>query len=125
AGGGGAPKPPRRRDPSRVRRAVRIVEAGNRLGDDLDAPGRSLERMVLRIAAKIFKQHVVALGRRQLDEAFGPKLLEAGERDALGGGARAHLIIDPLAPGHLVAVLGERALKAETLRQRAENIEVV
>src|SRR5262249_57390978 len=59
------------------------------------------------------------------DEALSPELLEAGERDALGGGAGAHLIVDPLAPGHLVAVFGERALVAKTLRQRVENIEVV
>src|SRR5262249_33293834 len=122
---GRASEPLRRRDPSRVRRAVRVVEAGNRLGDDLDAPRRGLERMALRIAAEIFEQHEVAFGRRQFEEALGPELLEAGERDALGGGARAHLIVDPLAPGHLVAVFGERALVAETLRQRAENIEVV
>src|SRR5262249_34222968 len=118
-------EPLRRWNPGRVRRAVRIVEAGNRLGDNLDAPGRSFERMALRIAAEIFEQHVIALARRQFDEAFGPELLEAGERDALGGGARAHLIVDPLAPGHLVAVFGERALVAEMPRQRAENIEVV
>src|SRR5262245_65517887 len=97
---GCASEPLRRRNPGRVRRAVRIVEAGNRLGDDLDAPGRGLERMALWIAAEIFEQHVVALARRQLDEAFGPELLEARERDALGGGARAHLIVHPLAPGH-------------------------
>ncbi len=81
--------------------------------------------MALRIAAEIFEQHVIALARRQFNEAFGPELLEAGERDALGGGARAHLIVDPLAPSHLVAVFGERALVAEMPRQRAENIEIV
>ena len=41
------------------------------------------------------------------------------------GGARAHLIVDPLAPGHVVAVFGERALVAEMPRQRAKNIEIV
>ncbi len=88
-------------------------------------PGRRLQRMAFRIAAKILEQHEVALRRRQLGEAFRPELLEAGEGNALGGRARARLIVDPLAPGHLVAPFGEGGLVAEAPRERAENVEVV
>src|SRR6478609_4448172 len=121
---GGASEPLRRRDPGGMRRAVRITEAGDRLGHDFDSPGGSLERMALRIAPEIFEQDIVALGRRQLDEALGPELLKPRKRHALGGGARAHPVIDPLTPAHLVAVFGEGALIAQALRQRAENVEI-
>src|SRR5262249_10871538 len=103
----------------------RLGERGNRLRGDLDSSGGSLELMALRVATEVFEQHVVALGRRQLDEPFGPELLEARESHALGSSARANAIVHPLAPAHLVAVFGERALVSEALRERAENIEVV
>src|SRR5262245_66426438 len=99
-------------------RAVRITETGHRVGRDLDSPGRSLERMALRIAAEIFEQHVVAFGRRKLDETFGPELLEAGKGHALGGRAGADPIVDPLTPAHVIALCREGALIAEALRQR-------
>src|SRR4029077_8376879 len=73
---GGTSEPLRRRDPGGMRRAVRITENGDRLGHDFDSPGGSLERMALRIAPEIFEQDIVALGRRQLDEALGPELLK-------------------------------------------------
>ena len=108
-----------------MRRAIRITEAGDRLGQDFDPPRRGLERMTLRIAPEIFEQDVIAFRRRQLDEALGPELLEARKRHVLGGGARTHAVIDPLTPAHLVAVFGEGALIAEPLRQRAENVEII
>ena len=108
-----------------MRRAVGIAEAGDRFGDDLDPPGRRLERMPLRIAPEILEQHEVALRRRQLDEAFRPELLEAGQGNALGGGAGPDLVVDPLAPAHLVAALGEGGLVAEPRGERAEDVEVV
>src|SRR5260370_6047706 len=73
----------------------------------------------------MLEAHVVELGLGKLDEALGPEPLEARQRYALGGGARADAIVDPLAPAHLVAVFGEPALIAEALRERAGNIEVV
>ena len=108
-----------------MRRTVRIVKTGDRIGHDLDAPGRGLEGVALRVATEIFKQDIIALRRRQLDEALRPELLEAGQIYALGCGARAHLIVDQLAPTHFVALFREGALIAKALRQGAENIEVV
>jgi hypothetical protein len=81
--------------------------------------------MAFGVAAEIFEQHVVTLGRRQFDEALGPELLEAGKGDAIGRRARADLVVDPLAPAHLVAIAGERRFVAQAPRQRAEDVEVV
>ena len=81
--------------------------------------------MRLRIAPEILEQHIVALGRRQLDKTFRPELLKPRQCNALGLRARAHLVVDPLAPCHLVASLRECALIPETLRQRAEDVEIV
>src|SRR6187200_1599618 len=81
--------------------------------------------MALGVAAEIFEQHVVTLGSRQFDEALGPELLETGKCDALCRRARADLVVDPLAPAHLVAVAGECRFVAEAPRQRAEDVEVV
>ena len=108
-----------------MRRTVRIVKAGDRIGHDLDAPGGGLEGVALRITTEIFKQDIIALGRRQLDEALRPELLEAGQIYALCCGARPHLIVDQLAPSHLIAVLGEGAFITEAPGQGAENIEVI
>ena len=121
----GAAEPLRRRDPGGMRRTVGMLKARNGVGDDLDASGRSFQRMALGIAAEIIEQDIVALGRRQLDKPFRPELLESGQRHPLGRGAGAHLIIDPLAPGHLVAAFGVRVLIAEALRQSAENVEII
>src|SRR4029079_3026858 len=104
---------------------VRVSEAGDVVGDDLDPAGRGLERMAFGVMAEIFEQHVVALGRRQFDETLGPELLETGKGDALACRARADLVVDPLAPAHLVAIAGERRFVTEAPRQRAEDVEVV
>ena len=74
----GAAEPFRRRDPSRVSRAIRIIETGDGLGNNLDAPRGRLERMALGVASEILEQDLVALWRRQLDEPFRPELLESG-----------------------------------------------
>ena len=68
--------------------------------------------MTLGIAAEILEQHEIALRRRQLGETFRPELLEAGQLNPLGGRPRARLIVDPLAPSHLVAPLGEASVVA-------------
>src|SRR5215472_18040847 len=118
-------EPFRRRDPGRVRRTVLILEALDRLGGDLEEPRRGLQRMLLRVAAEVLEQHIVALGRWQLDEALGPELLETGQLHPLLGGAGAQLLVDELAPAHLVAAFGELLLVAEPARQGTEDVEVV
>ena len=106
-------------------RTICIVEPGNRIGSDLDSPGGRLERKALGVAPEFLEQHVLALRRRQLDEALGPELLEAGKRHAFAGRARSHPIINPLAPSQLVAIFGECLLVSEAARQHAEDIEIV
>ena len=81
-------------DPGRMRRAIVIAEAGDRFGRDLDPAGRRLERMALGIAAKLLEQHEVVRRRRQLDVAFGPELLKAGQLDAFVRRAGANPVID-------------------------------
>src|SRR5438128_2590857 len=116
--GGLAAKPFRRREPGRMRGTIRIPEAADDVRGDLDPPRRRAQPMALGIAPKILEQDVVLLGRRQLDETFGPELLETGQRRALARRLRAHSIVDRLAPAQLVAVFGEGVLVAETTRKR-------
>ncbi len=81
--------------------------------------------MLFRIGAEVLEQHVLARRRRKLDEAFGPELLETGQRHTLGRRAGADAVVEPLAPAHLVAAFGEGLLVAEPRGERAENVEVV
>ncbi len=119
-----AAEPFGRRKPGRMRRAVRVAEAGDGLRGNLDLAGRRFQRMKLRIPAKIVKQHKIFVGQRQFDKAVGPERVEVRQRDILPGGAGAHLFIDPAAPRHLVAAFGEGIFVAEAHGEGAENLEV-
>src|SRR5262249_11503035 len=73
----------------------------------------------------VLKQHIVSLGRRELDKTLGPELLEARQRQPLCRRAGTHAIVDPLAPLHLVPTFRECVLVAEAPRQFPDSAEIV
>src|SRR4051812_16334845 len=69
--------------PGRVRRAVVIAVAGDRLRVNLDPPRWRPERMEFRRAPKILEEHVRGLGLRNLDVAPLPEFVEGRQRHLL------------------------------------------
>jgi hypothetical protein len=75
-----AAEPLRGFDPSWMRRAVIIGEAGNLVGVDLHPPGGRAQRVVFGIGAELGEQHVFWHSRWDFDPAFLPERIEVRTR---------------------------------------------
>src|SRR5215204_4083160 len=94
-----------RLEPRGMAGAIVIAKGGDALRIDLDAAGRRLERVHLRIGAKVGEE-IVSGGRRIGNVARFPKGFEIGTLEAVPRGLLARNLVEVAQPFHLAALFG-------------------
>src|SRR4051794_11246878 len=104
--------------------AIVVAERGDAVRIDLDAAGRSPERVAIRIGAKVGEE--VEFGRRRISHVADlPESFEIGTLDAVTRCLLARNLIEVAEPFHLAALFGEGLAKSEALGHRSEDVEIV
>src|SRR3984957_7464888 len=125
APGGGGAEPLVRLQPDRVARAVRVPEAVDGRGEDLDLAGRRGERVTFRVGAEIGERHLRLAGYRQLEAVARPELGKARYLPSPLRQVVPPLLIHGAQPLHRGAALGEVRARAEPVREPGEGVVVV
>src|SRR5262245_44274470 len=102
--------------------AIVVAEARDRLGIELDPPGRRLERVRPRVGPIRLEKHRWLIGNLQFEVAGLPKNVERREVEvALRRLLPRHVVQMPQ-PLHLAAPLGELRLEPQALGEGAVDL---
>src|SRR4051812_44799374 len=99
--------------------AIVVAKGGDALRIDLDAAGRSPERVFVRSGAKVGEE--VVLGRRRIGNVADlPEGFEIGALDAVTRRLLARNLIQVAQPLQLAALFGKGLAKSQPLGQRGK-----
>src|SRR5262249_39700283 len=114
-----------RRQPGGMAGAIRLAEAGDGRGEDLDAAAWSLEGCCGRILLEGAQVAAIVGRLRQLEAIAGPELREARRRQARFREAFARRLVEMLQPLADAAPFGEGVARAQALGEVGEDRVVV
>src|SRR5258708_7841982 len=122
--GGSGAEPFVRFEPSWMRRAIIVAEAGNALGIKLDSAGWCGKPVLVRIRAKFAKKHVLVGATGDFREALLPESIEIRDGHLVGANLAAPALVKVAQPPHLIAAFRVGAFAAEPTRQIGEDRKV-